>query len=759
MRLGEMKKPDQHLMSIIVPTYNRTTASGTIEEYISALDNAFRGSESNYQIIVVDDGSEEKIRRGTRQQLEGFSNVSFYESEKNLGPGLARDYGVGLCSGDWVWFLDDDDRLDQRGLDLLINILDSPTVNVDIVAHSLRHSYPEADLKLISKIQERVLFFREKQEVFNYVFKREFLLNNNIQFSEGLHEDISYMYQVFANATGLRLLPEAVVLKNSTPGAITSSMTKTRIDGYLKTFLEVIRLSSDHNNTRENFFDASELFSQTLGVILYCIIREDDETASSLLIYLEKQISIQSELSKFFLEMNEYGINSPNFKYASSFWRLELNANTIDVLGGLRSIFLSRLSCKDLDSSLFLGPDEIRACCKRFFVENERKGDVVLLAAHENISLESISDAKEDLIGRINAEEAVECLGCPYIERRHSEEAAIDYISLENFSFCNMRCTYCSPKYYGGAEAKYNAADIVEQLAIKKRGLSSSCHVVWGGGEPTLSPRFDTINEYLLSRSEITKIRVLSNSLKYSNRLRSLLEDHRVQLVTSIDAGTPLLFREIRGKGDVSSVIKNLKIYHSDMKQKRRLTIKYILTPTNASSNELASFVSLVEEAGLMEAMFQVSCDFTLESASDLLVCAMYELAVRLYASGAKIVFFDDLIRDRVKLGDIKESLVRDHLDRNSLNLNFVNWSDSGYKILLWGRGLQARWLSNSTNCGDSGLIIGSVSNYAEYFKQKKAQDVSDFLICPSGVQSMYEIYQNIDESGLGHKILRGVLI
>ena len=111
---------------------------------------------------------------------------------------------------------------------------------------------------------------------------------------------------------------------------------------------------------------------------------------------------------------------------------------------------------------MFLGPDEIRACCKRFFVAGKRKGDVVLLRGGDEVNLKAINEAKADLIRRINVEGIEECEGCPYIERREIGSDAVDYISLENFSYCNMRCTYCSPKYYGGTEASYNAAKVIE---------------------------------------------------------------------------------------------------------------------------------------------------------------------------------------------------------------------------------------------------------------------------------------------------------
>ena len=747
------------LLSIIVPTFNRQFASERILEYCRVLHLALEGTTVQFEMIVIDDGSKEDICAETKRKLKKMSAIKFYESHQNKGPGVARDYGLQFSSGKWVWFLDDDDELDPRGLKTLVDALSSEFRKEDVIAHSLQNDYSYHAGELAEKIIEKLLYFREKQEVFNYIFRREFLLSNEIKFSEGFHEDIRYLYQVFSEMSGFHILPRRVVLKRNSEEAITSKMTSARIDGYFRAFLEIIDYASSNRKKLRTPLDVDELFSQTLGVILHCTMQENNQVAAYLLSYLGEKVSLDLELSRHSKECRKYGVNSTNFKYASSFWRTNIKAEQSLLINGLRKIFDTRLSCKDLDSSLFLGPDEIRACCKRFFVAGKRKGDVVLLRGGDEVNLKAINEAKADLIRRINVEGAEECEGCPYIERREIGSDAVDYISLENFSYCNMRCTYCSPKYYGGTEASYNAAKVIEELTNKCGGLSQDCHVVWGGGEPTLSPRFKPVNEHLISTNAVTKVRVLSNSLKHSDQLHSLIADKRVHLVTSIDAGTPLVFREIRGKGDITKVIENLQAYSTTMKEKRRLTIKYILMPNNASSSELESFVLLMLEAGLMESMFQISCDFTLESAPSLLVCAMYELAARLCTAGADIVFFDDLIRDRVKLADLNINLVREHLQKNSVNQKFIHFPSPGKKIVLWGRGLQARWLSGSTNCGHSGLIIDTVSDEAQYFHKRASEGLSDLLIYPSGVQSIYEIIKNIEDAKLGDRLLRGVLI
>ena len=41
-------------------------------------------------------------------------------------------------------------------------------------------------------------------------------------------------------------------------------------------------------------------------------------------------------------------------------------------------------TCKDLENSLYVAPNEIRACCKRFFFEGKMRGDAKLLNITKN---------------------------------------------------------------------------------------------------------------------------------------------------------------------------------------------------------------------------------------------------------------------------------------------------------------------------------------------------------------------------------------
>lgn len=746
------------LLSVIIPTFQRgRLIEHNLQAYLAALHQGAQAVGATFECLVIDDGSPDDSIARLQQRFGATPGLRIVQMPVNAGPGPARDAGVALAQGDWIWFLDDDDVLDANHVATLLAALLAAPPDVAMVSHSQKQPYPQDPARARRELAQRVMAYREFQEVFRHVVRRDLLERHAIRFSSGWHEDIRYIVELLLRSPGVQVLPQTIVLKQKTDDAITARMSTRRIDGYLQAYNECCTLLEGTEFGTPRLLQ--QMLAQTLGVVLLLVTRESDEAQA--LAYLDHlrvhSIGTDTAWARDLARLPSFGPLATNFEYVGAVWRARAATPDAALLAALREVFRTRLSCKDLDSSLFLGPDEIRACCKRFFVHGIRKGDVVLLKADAQIDLPRIHAAKQELIDRINADNAPECSGCPYIERRPVQQGGIDYLSLENFAYCNMRCTYCSPKYYGGTEAQYNAATIVEQLAKKAGGFEANCHVVWGGGEPTLSPRFDSVNRSLAAMPQSGKIRVLSNSLKYSGNLEVQLNDPRFHLVTSIDAGTEETFRALRGKPGLQDVLDNLLRYQQVLDDRRRLTIKYIVGAHNHTSSELVAYVARLAGSPLLDSLFQVSCDFTLDAPEDDLVCALYELALRLLTQGARFVFFDDLVRDRVHMTPARAKRVQQHLATHGIDTQHLWTPESATPLVLWGAGKQAQWLTQHTLCGQSGCIRATVSDEAGY-RQWEVQ-LGPVGILPAGVQNLYEIFRNIERAGLGTRLARGVLL
>lgn len=107
MTKDKILKKQEELVSVIIPTYNRTQ---TLERAIlSVLNQTYK----NIEIIIVDDNANfQKIRDNNRNLIKNLKcqNILFIENKINLGGGPSRNEGIKKSKGKFIAFLDDDDE-------------------------------------------------------------------------------------------------------------------------------------------------------------------------------------------------------------------------------------------------------------------------------------------------------------------------------------------------------------------------------------------------------------------------------------------------------------------------------------------------------------------------------------------------------------------------------------------------------------------------------------------------------------------------
>jgi len=101
------------LVSVIIPTFNRSLLLKR------ALDSVCKQTFSEFEIIVVDDGSTDETAEIIQTQ---YPNIS-YVYQSNQGVSSARNKGLKLAKGDWLAFLDSDDEWMPRKLEMQLNLL------------------------------------------------------------------------------------------------------------------------------------------------------------------------------------------------------------------------------------------------------------------------------------------------------------------------------------------------------------------------------------------------------------------------------------------------------------------------------------------------------------------------------------------------------------------------------------------------------------------------------------------------------------
>jgi glycosyltransferase involved in cell wall biosynthesis len=101
-------------VSAVIPTYNRA------EKTRGAIESVLAQTFSDLEVIVVDDGSSD----GTGKFLtEFFGNRIRYYAQTNQGPSAARNKGIEQARGEWIAFLDSDDRWEKDKLEWQLKAL------------------------------------------------------------------------------------------------------------------------------------------------------------------------------------------------------------------------------------------------------------------------------------------------------------------------------------------------------------------------------------------------------------------------------------------------------------------------------------------------------------------------------------------------------------------------------------------------------------------------------------------------------------
>ena len=105
---------DTLLVSIIVPIYK-------VEEYLDeCIESIVHQTYPNIEIILVDDGSPDRCPQLCDEWAKKDNRIKVIHKE-NGGVSSARNAGITLAKGEWIWFVDSDDSVEKDALADIIN--------------------------------------------------------------------------------------------------------------------------------------------------------------------------------------------------------------------------------------------------------------------------------------------------------------------------------------------------------------------------------------------------------------------------------------------------------------------------------------------------------------------------------------------------------------------------------------------------------------------------------------------------------------
>lgn len=189
-------------VSIIMPVFN-------MDKYIeNAINSVLKQSIKELEIICIDDGSTDNSANIVKKCIKQDERVKLVQVE-NQGAGKARNLGMEMAQGEYIFFLDADDWLyDEHALETLYQA--SKRKDVDICGGKLVRYIGDTYIEIKEYdiygndifTKEEVLDFGDYQCFYyfwRYLYKRELLIDNGLIFPDyKSYEDPVFLLKVMA---------------------------------------------------------------------------------------------------------------------------------------------------------------------------------------------------------------------------------------------------------------------------------------------------------------------------------------------------------------------------------------------------------------------------------------------------------------------------------------------------------------------------------------------------------------------------------
>ena len=282
-------------ISLIIPVFN-------VEKYIErCLLSCINQNIScdDYEIIVVNDGTPDRSMDIVNEYHKNYPHLIKTFSQENKGLSAARNAGLKLAKGDYIWFIDSDDWITTDCLSSIYLKIQKETP--DILALCAANIINEKAIRRNKYLDETP---KTGKDAFNKmispcapfsIYKRDFLIKNNLFFYEGIyHEDSEFMPRAYYNASKVSFHNDIVYNVYPNPQSITRTVNP-------KKAFDIITVCNSLSDFAKNI---SKECIKHLSFLIY-LMSETDIKKLNEIIYNNRKILVylkESDISKYKLE-------------------------------------------------------------------------------------------------------------------------------------------------------------------------------------------------------------------------------------------------------------------------------------------------------------------------------------------------------------------------------------------------------------------------------------------------------------------------
>ena len=228
---------DSQLVSVIVPIYN-------VEKVlVKCIDSILEQTYNNIEIILIDDGSTDSSSQICNDYALRDERIKVIH-KNNGGLSDARNAGIKAAVGDYYLFVDSDDYIEKKTVEILLKealsfnvdicIFDINIISKDGSSHISSFDLPKG--KTIKKISENVQSYATVcSSVWRCFYKANLIKKHNLTFEfQTVSEDVLFNMKAFAKAERVVYVKETLYNYLINPAGIVRGYKKDYLDRQIK---------------------------------------------------------------------------------------------------------------------------------------------------------------------------------------------------------------------------------------------------------------------------------------------------------------------------------------------------------------------------------------------------------------------------------------------------------------------------------------------------------------------------------------------
>lgn len=231
-------------VSIIVPVYN-------VRDYICrCVNSVLNQTYTNIELILIDDyDMQNSLDVVSTTLMDSYFDYKIVKHSENKGLSIARNTGISVSTGDYLFFLDSDDELPHNAIELLVNKAIETNSEVIMGALSwienMKNNYYTNGNVNIRGNKNIIEFIRTHSVLLigcNKLIKRNFIIKNDLYFHPNiLHEDLLYSFLLFSYLNSISFIENVTYLYYVRNNSITTqSFNEKKIDSFVE-MMKVMR--------------------------------------------------------------------------------------------------------------------------------------------------------------------------------------------------------------------------------------------------------------------------------------------------------------------------------------------------------------------------------------------------------------------------------------------------------------------------------------------------------------------------------------